>query len=175
MQNKKKDSPKLGIVPKPTMSFQDSVSDVAVNKLKPMMMGLFDQYKKEQTDNFQGLYERLTALEKLVLEKTNTSDEDYAERVVDVQDNFYSLAKVSDAAVLGDVLRVEVSTKAKDQEEYQGKSRFMIQSLGSGRAIGVQLEEALVGMNIGETKELEFGVDNSMVAKITVNRISRRL
>lgn len=171
----KKDANK---VQKPTHSFEQMVAEASLNRLKPFIefqvQEAATQMKREHVQDLQGMYERLTALEKLVLEKTGTSDEEYSERVIDVQDMVHGLKQVSEACALGDTVRIEVSSKAKDQEEFQGSSRYMVQDLGSGRAIGKELEDKILGMTKGETRTVDFGVDGAMVAKITLNRVSRR-
>lgn len=161
---------------KPKQSFEQMVSEASLSKLKPFIrqevLTVSKNLVQEQMGNFQVIFERLTALEKLVMEKTGVSDEEYVERVTDIQDEFAQVKKLSRAAKAGDTLRVEVSTKKKDQEEFQGTSRMMIVNLGAGSSIGKELEASLVGLKSGEEKLIEFGQDNSLVAKIIVNRVS---
>lgn len=162
--------------PKPAQSFEQMVSDASLAKMKPFIqqevVRVSQLMIQEQMGNFQSIFERLTALEKLVMEKTGVSDEEYVSRVTDVQDQFQGVKRLDRAAQAGDILRVEVSTKAKDQEDYQGTSRMMIASLGSGTSIGKELEEQLIGLKAGEEKVLEFGKDKLLVAKIVINRVS---
>lgn len=170
MPNKKSGSTK------PTQSFEQMVSDATLSKLKPFISDEVLRTSKlmvqEQMGSVQALFERLTAVEKIITEKLGISDDEYVNRVTDVQDELMQVKSVSRACKAGDILRVEVSTKKKEQTEYQGSTRMMISSLGSGSAIGKDLELSLIGLKAGETKVVEFGQNKELEAKIFINRVS---
>jgi hypothetical protein len=60
-----------------------------------------------------------------------------------------------------------------DQEDFQGTSRLKIYQTGSGQTLGPEMESAILGMSAGQTKEVSFGQDQQLLAKITINRVSR--
>lgn len=171
-----KDLKKLGGQSKPKQSFEQMVSDASLSKLKPFIQSEVTRVSRlmvqEQMGGIQALFERLTAVEKIITEKLGISDEEYVNRVTDVQDEFMGVKALDREAKEGDVVRVEISTKQKSQEQYQGTSRMMISNLGAGTSIGKELELSLVGLKAGEIKVVEFGPEKSLEAKILINRIS---
>lgn len=133
---------------------------------------LGSQLATQQASTLETLFSRIRVLEEIAVTKLGYTKEALAEMVADIEDTAENLTK-AETIENGDVVRLEVSTRAKDQTEFQGSSRLKISKTGSGETIGAELETALVGMKAGETKELEFGADKQMVAKFVINRVSR--
>lgn len=134
---------------------------------------LGNQLAVQQASTLETLFARVVVLETIVMEKLGYSTEDLTKMVANIEDEKEGLTLVEGAAELGDVVRLEIATKAKDQAEFQGSSRLKISQTGTGQTIGTELETAVLGMKAGETKEVSFGKDGAMTAKITVDRVSR--
>lgn len=160
-------------------SFAALAGDLAITKLQPFIQQqvqvLGYRLQNEMNNTQRLLFTRLTTLEKLVQNLNNISDEEYRNLVADTEDSSEGLELVNSAAENGDTLRVSVSTKAKDQEEFAGNSMLKIDNLGNEPfSIGPELEPELIGMSAGDVKEVAFGKDKEMTAQLTVNRVSRR-
>lgn len=163
----------------PTRSFEQLVADATLSKLG----GYIDDEIHElgqsllirQQQAMSNLLTRLVAVEEILTEKLGMTKDDLSNRVAAVQDRFEGFNEVTDRAVeTGDRVRLEIATRTADQSEYQGSSRLQIENAGSGQTLGSEIEGAVVGMKTGETKEITFGKDASLAAKITVNRISAK-
>jgi hypothetical protein len=134
---------------------------------------LGNQLAVQQASTLETLFSRVVVLESIVMEKLGYTSEDLTRLVSNKEDEAEGLARVDGAAEAGDVVRLEIRTKTKDQAVYQGSSRLKINQIGSGQTIGPELESAVLGMKAGETKEVEFGTDKAMTAEIKIDRISR--
>lgn len=162
-------------------SFGNMVSKAALTQMGPQIeqmvrayvQNLGNQLAAQQASTLETLFARVVVLEQIVIEKLGYSGEDLTNMVAAIEDEKENLTLVDGAAELGDVVRLEISTKAKDQTEFQGSSRLKIYQTGSGQTIGQELEAAILGMKTKETKEINFGKDGAMVAKITIDRVSR--
>lgn len=161
---------------RPQNAFQDQVAQAVNQKMADYVSKqvnyLGSILAQEQKSNLEDIYSRLVALETLVLKNFNVSEDQFALMVADVQDNHAGLVSV-DSVEKGDLVRLEISTKTKNQVDYSGISRQRIPQVGSGQTFGPQIEDAIVGMKLHEVKEIEFGQDNQLVAKLNVQRISR--
>lgn len=136
---------------------------------------LGSQLAMQQASTLETLFSRVVVLETILMEKYGYSKDDLAEKVALLEDEKEGLTLVTGGIEKNDVVRLEVKTKAKEQADFAGSSRLKLYKTGTGETIGQELEEALLGMKSGETKQVEFGKDKSMVAEFTVNRISRNL
>lgn len=156
------------------------VSKAALAQLGPqieqMVMAhvqhLGQQLAMESASTLQTLFSRVVVLETIVMEKLGITSEELTGRVADLEDSKEGLVR-AETVQAGDVIRLEISTKTKDQAEFQGSSRLKVSQIGSGQTLGNELEGATLGMKAGETKEVSFGKDGGMVAKLTVDRVSR--
>lgn len=162
---------------KPTQSFEQMVSDASIAKLKPFIQQQVVQFGNMLAKNtesiFQALYARLETLEDLCFDKFGVTQEDFALLVAATEDKHAGLTESGELVEKGDTVRIQISTKAKDQEEFQGTSRLKIDNVGAGTNLGPDIEEALIGKKIDEEFEIEFGAEKEMVAKIKVNRTAR--
>lgn len=170
----------------PQQSFQQLVSEASsnasLNKMMPEVEKMVRAYVQQlgnnlavqQASTLETLFARVVVLETIVMEKLGYSTEDLTKMVAKIEDEKENLEEVEEAQN-GDVVRLEVSTKTKDQDEFQGTSRLKIYQTGSGQTLGPEMESAIIGMKAGETKEVSFGQDQQLLAKITVNRCSRKV
>lgn len=158
------------------LSFQDQVAQAVNNKLMATldqrMNYLASRIMQEQQSSLHDIYSRLTTLESLCCEKFGITEDDLAILVAETEDKSMGLEE-ADVVENGDLVRLEVSTRTKEQEEFQGTSKTKLNNAGSGQTFGAEIEEAILGMKKDETKEIEFGKDKGMVAKLTVQRVSR--
>ena len=163
-----------------TQSFGNMVSKAALSQMGPsieryvqqVVSQLGSQLAVQQASTLETLFARVVVLEEILMEKHQFTKEDLANKVAEVEDRKENLT-LATSVEKGDVVRLEIATKTKDQDEYQGTSRLKIYETGSGQTIGNELENDIVGMATGETKEIHIGKDKGMVAKIKVERVSR--
>lgn len=158
------------------------VSKAALSQMGPQIESMVRHYVEQlgenlavqQASTLETLFSRVVVLESIVIEKLGYTAEQLTTLVADLQDEKEGLQAV-ETAELNDVVRIEVSTKTKDQTEFQGTSRMKVYKTGSGQTLGPELESCLIGMKTGETKEVSFGKDAQMTAKITLNKASRAI
>lgn len=161
-------------------SMGQMVSNAAMAKLGPHIQNYVDnrvralgmQLATQQASTLETLFSRIVVLESIIMEKYSLTEDDLSNKVADLEDSKQGLTKV-DQVEKGDTARLEISTKSKDQEDFQGSSRLKLSNVGSGENLGQELEDALIGMKTGETKLIEFGEDKLMQAKVRMDRISR--
>lgn len=146
------------------------------NFVQSNIQRLGSQLALQQASTLETLFSRVIVLEQILIEKYGYTADDLAVRVSQVEDEKEGLTLLSNNELLqkGDVVRLLIKTKPKDKEEFQGETRLKVYSTGSGETLGLELEEPMIGMKTGESKLIEFGKDKSMVAEVTINRISRK-
>lgn len=160
----------------PNKTFQDQVASATLGKFQ----GYIDQQiitvtqavARELNQQLVALYERHTVLENIVTDKLNITQEELALMVADFQDekDGYISAPETNLCKESDRVRILIKTKTKDQDEFQGQSKMLIDNCGSGNTIGKELESGIIGMKVGDSKELPFG--DGMVAFIELIKIS---
>jgi hypothetical protein len=170
-----------------TGSFAQMVSKAQVEQLKPYVEQIADQKMAELANKiFSTVYQvvmqnqaqtqiRQLAFEKLLKEHTHWfKDEVLGLAVADVEDTAMGYESLSGPAQDGDKVRVEVLAVT----EGATLEKILINSLGSKNQMDLvqtfnHLEAALVGMSVGESKDLD-AVDDVPGLKVTVKRISRK-
>lgn len=164
-------------------SMGQMVSKAALSQMGPQIEHLVRAYVQQlgnqlavqQASTLETLFARVVVLESIIMEKLGYSAEDLTSKVAAIEDEKENMILVNGEAQAGDVVRVEVKTKTKDQVDFQGSSRLKIYQIGSGQTIGEELEKAIIGMKAGEIKEISFGQDGQLIANIKVDRISRQI
>lgn len=141
--------------------------------IRQAIQQLGSQLATQSASTFEMLFSRILVLEEVLMDKFQLTAEDFANMISDNEDKREGLVKVESPIEKGDTVRLEVATRTKDQTEFQGQSKLKVQNTGSGQNMGPDLEAAIIGMSLGETKEVNFGKDGEMVAKLSINRISR--
>lgn len=162
-------------------SMGQMVSKAALTQMLPEIENIARHYIKQlgsqlavqQASTLETLFARVVVLESIVMEKLGYTTDDLTKKVADIEDSKEGLVGVDTPVELNDVVRLEIKTKTEDQTEYQGSSRLKLSQTGTGQTIGAELEEALLGMKAGETKEVLFGADKKMTAQLKVDRVSR--
>ena len=162
-----------------TQSFEQYMLNQTLNKFKGYIDSTVKQevmsIAHQQKQLLENLYIRIRVLEELLMSKFDEVDKEYlAERITEIEDTTEGYTIIPETVEEGDRVRVSIATKSKDQEDFQGESRIMVDNVGSGQNIGKELEGAMLGMKAGETKEFQFGQDENMTAKIVMNKVSRR-
>lgn len=158
-------------------SMGQMVSKAALAQMAPsieryvqsVVQSLGAQLANQTSATIETLFSRLVVLEDLLCEKLNVTKEQLVTKVSDLEDEKDGLKVSETTTKLGDTVRLEVSSKLKDQTEYQGLSRVKVSNVGSGQALGVEIEKQLVGMGPNETKEIDL---EAGLVKVTVNRVS---
>ncbi len=168
------------IRPHVQQSMAQMVSNAAIARLKDhfdqtikqSVQRLGSQVATQTAGTLEMMFSRIIVLEKILMEKYDYTEEDLAIKVADVEDEREGLTVV-DLVELGDVVRTEIRTKKKDQEEFDGSSKKKIYDTGTGKTFGKEIEETLLGMKVGETKTVEIGKNKELIVELSVGRISR--
>lgn len=162
----------------PQQSFQQLVGDATLAKLAGYIdeqiqgFGQAVQYRVQRS--VLDMTTRMIALEEILFETVPAiTKENLSERITLIQDRMEGLTRTDEPAKAGDRVRVSVTVRAKPEDEIPAKaSRFLVDELGSGQTVGKEIEDAIIGMKAGETKEIRIGKDQK-VAGITLNTVSR--
>ncbi len=132
---------------------------------------------QQQKETMNMFFTRLVILEELLIEKhDDVTKERLASLVAEHQDKAEGFEEVEEVES-GDRVRLELKYKKKDDEkaEWSNTSRMLVENAGSNATLGEDLEQPLLGMKAGESKEVEFGNEkNIQVAVLTINRVSRK-
>lgn len=164
--------------PKANKSFLDLVSQANQNKLKPFIqqqvMGMYQNVMSNVNTTLEMAFYRIEALEGIVIEKLGITEEQLTDKVVELQNKADGLVAANDRAVKeDDTIRFEVSTKTKNQEEFSEPSRQILTNIGKEPfTYGEELEKPIIGMRVGETKEIMIGKDAALTTRITINHIA---
>lgn len=164
--------------PHASQSFQELLAQATLQKFAPYIQQQINYAAQgilqRQAQASANIFTRLIATEEVLMELVpGLTKERLATQVASVQDRNEGLEESLESVQIGDRVRVEIKTKTADQTEYQGTSRMLIDNIGSGATLGKELEDNIIGMAKGETREVLFGKDNSLSASITLNRVSR--
>jgi len=155
------------------------VGEVSLAEVRPFLQKQLQamqfQLQADMRNTLRSLYVRLVTLEEIALEKFDVDKDVYVDLVADTEDKADGLEKITEGTVKsGDRARIVISTKTKDQKEFQEGTKMVLENCGvEPFSIGSELEPTVCGMAIGETRETGFGEDKNMVAKITVERVAR--
>lgn len=160
-------------------NFLALVEEASLKKVQPYINQTFQQLamqmQQEQNLGLSSLARRLVVLEEIVGEKLGVSLDELTERVYDLEDKDSGYEKAEEVKD-GSLVRLTIATKVKDQEEFQGESTLVVTDTNNEPlTLGPDLEPALVGLKTGESKEISFGKDEKMVAKVTVLRVSEKV
>jgi hypothetical protein len=159
-----------------SQSFGSMVSKAALTQLQPFIVQLVrslgNDLAQEQQGTMQLIYTRLVALEKLLIEKNITTQEEHTNRVADVEDQRDNLQPATEVEK-GDMVRLVLRTKTNDQPEFQGSNKLKLVNAGTGSTLGTDIESSILGMKTGEVKEIKFGQQKELTAEITISRIAR--
>ncbi len=158
-------------------SFQKTVAEAVNQKLLDFLNSRFQHIAglltKRQDESLEDIYARLKTLEEIVCEKLNVPENEFASRVANIQDQSEGLVE-TEVVEGGNTVRIDLSTKTKDQKEFQGSTKTRVDNIGSAATFGPEIEGNILGMKKGETKEFEFGQNKEFIAKVVVHKISKR-
>ena len=170
--------------PKANQSFADLVGKTNRDALKPeiakqvaeQMRDLGNQLNANMMQVMSSMQVRITGIERILMEKHNLSEEDIREGVAIIEDEamgLEKLAEVTGVVQVGDTLRAELSVRnPKVEEEWPKPYRQEFPKIGeSPHQTTKEFETELMGMKVGETKEIVF--DEKTLVRITAERISR--
>lgn len=160
----------------PQKSFAELVADQTQAKIDSAVNNavarLANGLVNIQRQHIEGLFTRIVVLEELLVEKLEGVDQDLlADRVANLEDKQAGLEAVEEVAE-GDRVRATLRTKLIGAKEFNGESRQMIDNVGLGNTLGPDIEKAMLGMKVNETKLVKLEEAKSEV-EILINRISR--
>ncbi len=181
--------------PKPTESYQQTVAkhvaqqvnDKLIESVNTLIIGQCNHMQRQIQANMlqemSNIFTRISALEDFFKYKMNMTDKEYAQAVAEFQDKAEGyVTKVSedDIVDMGDRVRISIKSKnvkeSKDKEEpvFDDQGKTIIDNVGAGTVLQVELEEHLIGMKVGETKTVDFGPLKQSTVKLTVDVISAK-
>jgi hypothetical protein len=157
-----------------TQSFGQMVSKAALSQMMPQIEDVVRHYvnqlgsqiAQKSAETIEHLHARVVCLEALLMDKGVTTKEELSDKIASIEDDKRGVAAVDGPAESGDSV-------LKDQAEYQGRSLVRIDNVGTGNSFGPELESAIVGMKANEVKEVTFGKDKELGARLSVARVSR--
>lgn len=163
-----------------TQSFQQLVGQANRDALKPYVeqlvvahvSNLGNQIAARMFTQLGNIQTRIIALERVLQQKLGLTNEELANLVLDIEDEATGYSKVDRAAQAGDFLRIELATKTSTETEFSRNVKREVASLGSDSDKNPDtktMNDALVGMKAGETKEIMVG---AVAVRLTVNRVS---
>lgn len=161
-------------LPKATSSFAQMMSQAQLNALKPFIQ---ESVAQQSTSHFQQLAKlvlghisqvqtRQIAIERLL--KIDASI--LASTIADVEDESEGFTSCAEPAVAGNRVRIEVWSKKTADESYPVESdRILVNSLLKKSSAGttqlpLALEEAIIGMVAGESRELVLPAEDGSQA-----------
>ena len=115
-----------------------------------------DQISRASLKTMAEIRTRLTALEKLLIEKGVASDTEISEKILDVEDAATGMVQGTEAQE-GDLLRVSYRSKSKTAEketDYSPAMNRVIAKLGSANTFSLAVEKALIGASKGSKVEV---------------------
>jgi hypothetical protein len=115
---------------------------------------------------------RLAVLEKIAISKGLISEEEISEGILNQEDESWGYAKTSEAASEKSLVRLVVRKKGKDQTEFALPYNLLVPSVGQGASeLSKEVETALVGLAVGDKKEIQ---DGDTTLEVTVTRVSKK-
>lgn len=163
---------------KPTNSFENLVAKNSMRNFMPIIQqevaGQIQPHIESLREQVQGLYFRMIALEKVLLENVDgISLETIANKVAEVEDQAYGLVSVNRPIQEGDSVRLTLAAKLVDQEDFQAPSKYIIHNIGSGQTVGLELETKILGMEVNQPQIVEIGEgEKKAQVKLQIDRIS---
>lgn len=166
--------------PRPTQSFQNLVAQTATKMLhkdidqRIMVMGR--QLAANQSRELAEILTRISAMERILIENNLTTLDNLVETIATIEDEALGLVKIeAGEAEVGDKLRLTLSSKESEKEEYGETSQITVNNLnGEQLTLPKELEEALVGARAGELVKTSFtSRDKTIDVKMVIDRISR--
>lgn len=175
-----------------TQSFEQLVSKASLERLKPYIQQqvqiqghiVTQKVARVVLEPISQLQIRIRALEAVVAELLNVSPDDFkhklSKEVFTLEDAALGL-RAADYAEAGDTVILYVESKETPESDWANGSKIRIDKLLNKVEDRVQtfqaVEEAVVEMRAGETKELSFKLEpedaEETQVKFTVERVSR--
>jgi FKBP-type peptidyl-prolyl cis-trans isomerase (trigger factor) len=163
----------------PQESFQQLVARTALNIVKPyateLMMELANDLSLRVFKQIGNVQTRIMAIEELLIEKMGITLADIELKASDIEDEATGYKTADRPAQEGDLIRVVVSMKTKEGTEFSApQKRLITKLLNKPHALTQTVEEGIVGMTSGQTKEMELD-GGAAIAKITVSKVSEKI
>lgn len=169
----------------PQQSFSSMVSNQALANLKPYIDANVDvkmahverRLTSQVVSTIQSTFARTLALEELLMEMNPAiTKEILAEKVSDKIDSLLGLKKI-DKTEKGCRARVTIESKYENEAEFNSPSKTMIDNLGSGNSLTLEIEEKLLGLSAGDNVVIDIPPDGenplSGQLRITIDRASK--
>jgi hypothetical protein len=154
----------------PTATFADLVAEAQLQALKPFIQetvqAMGGSLARQQLGSQANILTRLSVLEKLAKEKLGETDDSLASRTADEEDRALSLVQTPEAASEGNTVRISFRGYEEGQTPDAEFTRAVIRRLGSKPGqFNENIEEALIGMKAGETKQVRIDTGSTKNAE----------
>jgi len=169
-------------------SFANLVANAANKQLADHVEQRMGQYaqailqnlSKLTLDHLANIQTRHLAIEEIMIKSGTVSREQINNEITNQEDTALGYIEV-DAAAEGDLVRVEVESKAADEAQYSEKEKLRINSLlrevdGAVQTLK-EIETAMVGMKKDEIKDITIkgeGEDKDSNIRVTIKKVSRK-
>jgi hypothetical protein len=166
---------------KPSQSFQKLVSQAAYGLLQTDVKQAVQQYAlriaQNQSAELASIVTRIAALESLLMDKNVVSNNELVSKVADLEDESQGYRKVEDEVKEGDLVRITISTKkVSSSDGFSGESKIQVRDCAlSPFTLPEKVEKAILGAKERQEVLVDFGNDDEMLAKIFVDRVSRKV
>lgn len=159
-------------------SFEQLVAKAVNARLERYIHELFTHFGNDLSQRvfrqLANIQTRIMAIEDIIVEKLNITEAEIQQRVASIEDDATGYKSVSRPAEAGDLLRVSIETKAKGTEEFTAPvKRQITKLLNQPYSLTETIEQALVGVSAGETKEVTL--EGDFLVRVTVDRVSENL
>jgi len=159
--------------PKKRASFEELVSNTSLEKMQPYIkqevINLGQMLVQNLSSQIEGVYTRLMTIEDIICKEFNMTEDQLAAKVAETEDAASGMVS-KEIVAQGDRVRIELGTRTTEEAEVQKLSRMRVEQVGSGKTLGNEIENALIGLKVGDFKEV--AVNDNLVCKVVVNRIS---
>ena len=155
-----------------TDSYQNLIATQSAAKYEELIAVRLQPIVEQFNASLAQILPRLQVLENILIKKyKDVTKDSLSHQVAALQDEVSGFVQVDRAVQLNDRVRIAVAAKKKEEKEYPKDQRLMVDNIGSGETISKEIEDKIVGMKIGETKEIPYN-EGATVVKIKLEGVS---
>lgn len=163
--------------PHAQQSYASLVSKATRDLLKPFINQQIQEFGNSTFKMFfqkiEPFLTKVGAFESLLISRLGITATDIEVAVAEMEDKATGYVISTEPAKAGDLIRVTYTVKEKDSEEWGSNEKMLIKHLDvEPRLFFEEVEAGMIGMKIGETKEIIVTEHADLTAKITIDRIS---
>lgn len=162
-----------------SLSFAQMVGKANQEALKPyidaVMGQMADELSKRLFRQLGNIQTRIMAMEDILMNKFEVTEREIESAVATIEDDAWQYQLAERPAKEGDLLRVTIRTREPDKEFSKAVKRQITSLMSKPYSMGSPtIEEAMVGMTAGETKEVSMN-EGKYLVEILVERVSEKI